>query len=93
MWKRVAIVTGVVLLLLGLQLRVCHSYQLTPQTTATLARWLAPKQPTAESVVQRVVVETTAVQKTIRPPRWLGWALLSFGVVLTSHGVLRHWRR
>jgi hypothetical protein len=83
---RTAIIVGIVLLVLGLQMRTVESYVLTPETTRFLARWVGPDPGTASGAVQQVVAANLPVRKTITPARWLGWAFISVGIVLAAYG-------
>ncbi len=79
---------GIVLILLGLELRAVDSFVLTPKATKFLA----------EQMGYPVIVATTAVgavtgaqpdlpSKVVRPPEWLSWFLISVGFVL----ILQSW--
>ena len=75
---------GMILLLLGLQFRFVDSFQLTDATTKFLAKRMkkevtATQSPMAAIFGQR---KPDTIQKTVRPPKWLGWSLISIGAVL-----------
>lgn len=75
---------GLVLVLLGIQFRCVDSLQLTPETTQFLAKRMK-KKPESANPLMAILPKTTsslAPQKTIRPPKWLGYSLLSIGAVL-----------
>ena len=82
---------GIVLLLLGLQLRAVDSFVLTPKAT----RFIHEK--TRESGFRTaadpynldtyLMAAGPVAKKTITPPKWLGWAAISVGAVLTLHGL------
>lgn len=82
---------GVVLLLLGLQLRAVDSYVLSPKAT----RFIHEK--TRDSGFRTandpynfdsyLMAAGPVAKKTITPPRWLGWAAISVGAVLALHGM------
>ena len=79
---------GVALILFGMQLRVVESFVLTPWATQALyEQFRTPSSPSKEAI-QRIVVESTSPQKTITPPSWLGWAMITAGITLTSFGSL-----
>jgi hypothetical protein len=76
---------GVVLLLLGIQLRLVDSYVLTEQST----RMLNPQSASAGLMNVRPLIEsvTPASHKVVKPPESLGWALMSIGSVLILHAL------
>ena len=80
---------GTIVLLLGVQLRFVESVRLTKEST----KFLAEKFDKAEVQVEPIqltsllAVPTTGQLKTIVPPRWLGWSLLSLGAVLVLHSL------
>ena len=80
---------GVVLLFLGIQLRMVDSYVLTESSARVLA-----KQTQAEraSVFPLPAAMTAAgsvptQHRRIQPPRWLSWAFISAGVILSLHSL------
>ena len=76
---------GVVVLLLGLQLRVVSSYVLTAEAT----RFLAERTHAgADSALFALTKDFGAgPQKVIQPPEWAGWCLISVGAVLVLHSL------
>jgi hypothetical protein len=76
---------GVVVLLLGLQLRTFESCTLNPKTT----QFLASRFSDSTSVTTNTLFATNspAVRKVVRPPSWLGWSLMSIGSVLILHSL------
>ena len=92
-WLYVSITLGVVLILLGLQLRTVEAFVCSPEATRVLADWTGPAEQTAQGAFHRLVVEKTDHRHVIEPPAWLGWAALSLGFVLTIHGLWGKWRR
>ena len=75
---------GMILLLLGLQFRYVDSFQLTETTTKFLAKRMKKETAANQSPLMAIFGQTkpTTVQKTVRPPKWLGWSLISIGSVL-----------
>ncbi|MEQ8784693.1 MAG: hypothetical protein RIC55_00265 [Pirellulaceae bacterium] len=88
-----SIFAGIVLLLIGVQLRLVDSYVLNPTATGVLARITGPPAESPQGSIRQLVVETTSPKKQLRPWPWLGWACLSLGTVLTSFGVMHKWRK
>ena len=79
---------GLVVLLLGLQLRAVEAYVLNETSTRFLARQAAKAKksevwawPTALAGNGTVPIQ----RKRIEPPRWIAWALLCTGGVLVLH--------
>lgn len=75
---------GLILVLLGLQFRYVESLRLTPETTNFLAKRLRRDKSSSSNPLMSILPKTgpASSQKTIRPPRWLGYSLLSIGAVL-----------
>jgi hypothetical protein len=76
---------GVVIILLGAQLRVVSSYVLTQEAT----RFIAERtQSSGEGALLSLSADLGAgPQKVIQPPEWLGWCLVSVGAVLVLHSL------
>lgn len=77
---------GVILLLIGIQLRVVDSYVLNAETT----RILTQRAGTQTQQVALFAAQTAAPEmahKIIRPPEWAGWCLMSIGSVLILHSL------
>ncbi len=77
---------GLALLLMGIQFRMVDSIELTPEFTQFLAdrtgHPLASVSATTQTLTQS---EKPLVKKTIRPPDWIGFSLISLGSVLILH--------
>jgi len=77
---------GLLCLLLGAQLRMVDSFELSPEFTQFLAERtghpLASVNATTQSLTSS---EKPLAKKTVRPPDWLGWSLISIGSVLVLH--------
>jgi hypothetical protein len=77
---------GLVILLLGVQLRMVSSYTLTRQATKFLAERSQPS--AADSTLFALTSDMGAgPQKVLQPPEWLGWCLMSVGGVLILHSL------
>ena len=77
---------GIVLLLVGHQLRLVSSYTLTDDAT----RFLAERTQTSATSATMVSFTTdmgSLPNKVIVPPEWLSWCLISFGAVLILHSL------
>ncbi len=80
------IVIGVVLILLGIQVKMVESVVLNE----TISQRLIPKgQRTLTSDLTSFAQMATPgpTRKTITPPPWAGWLVISAGAVLTLHAV------
>ena len=80
---------GLVLLLLGIQLRLVDSFVLNAEFTQVLAEGTGNSVAAADTTTSLMRPFQSALpdRKTVTPPEWLGWALLSAGLVLTLHSM------
>ena len=79
---------GLVVVLLGLQLRAVEAYVLNEASTKFLARQKAKsEQLSIASWTASLAGDGTVpiARKRIEPPRWMAWALLCVGGVLVLH--------
>ena len=83
------LMAGIILLLLGFQLRHVDSYVLTENCTKFINKRLikSKKQKKPESNYPTLFASAAkstpvAARRTVKPPNWLGWAFLSVGAVL-----------
>ncbi len=77
---------GLVILLLGVQLRMVASYTLTHEATKFLAQ--RTQNSAAEGTAFSLSTDVGALpKKVINPPEWLGWCLMSIGSVLILHSL------
>jgi hypothetical protein len=77
---------GLVILMLGIQMRMVDSFVLSSEST----RFLATKFPNAKGATIATMApagSSSGPRKTLRPPEWLGWALISAGSVLVLHSL------
>jgi len=79
---------GIVVLLFGVQLRLVESVVLSEETGQFIAKRLE-KQPAgaASPFSNLIAIQTPASRRTFTPPRWIGWLLISTGVVLVLHSM------
>lgn len=79
---------AIFLMLLGLQFRMVASYVLTPETTRFLAERLQDgSDPVGTITGANPELPAAIPAKTVSPPPWLGWCLLSVGAVLFFHSL------
>jgi hypothetical protein len=77
---------GLACMLLGVQFRMVDSFELTPEFTQFIAERtghpLASVNATTQTLTQS---DKPLAKKTLRPPDWLGFSLISIGAVLILH--------
>jgi hypothetical protein len=84
---------GLVLLLVGIQLRMVDSYVLNEQATKFLAEKFGTRaqDAAAQTALPTLDLATggagSVPMRTVRPPIWLGWAFMSVGAVLVLHSL------
>lgn len=80
---------GLVLILLGLQLRFVDTYVLNEHSTKFLARQAGRSEATSVWTLPVSLAHQTgmAPRKRVRPPRWIAWALISVGGVFVLHSL------
>jgi hypothetical protein len=76
---------GLLVLLIGLQVRYVSAYVLNPQATKFLAERTG--QSTAATSMFNAFGDVTGARKTVSPPEWLSWCLISVGAVLCLHSL------
>jgi hypothetical protein len=75
---------GLVILMLGIQMRMVDSFVLSSEST----KFLAARFPNAKgATIANMSSSSSGPRKTLRPPEWLGWALISAGSVLVLHSL------
>jgi len=75
---------GLVLLFLGIQFRFVDSFVLAPDFAQFLAEGTGNRVAAAETTSPLLKpFQNAPAKKTVTPPEWLGWAMLSVGLVLT----------
>jgi hypothetical protein len=73
---------GVVVLLLGIQLRMVDSFVLNESSTRFITN-----QSSGGVTGKPIFASIGAPHKVLRPPEWLGWSLMSIGSVLILHSL------
>lgn len=78
--------SGILLILLGLQFRRVESFTLNEQSTRFLAKVtktpIVDNSTTLGSIFEPV---TPKPRKQVSPPRWLGLSMIAVGAVITFH--------
>lgn len=77
---------GVLVLLLGVQVRNVSAYVLTPEATRFLAETTGTS--TTDATLMSISSDFgSEPRKVLHPPEWLGWCLMSVGAVLVLHSL------
>ncbi len=77
---------GLVILLLGIQFRMVDRYVLTPEATK-IVNQASDKQAAAASTSPFGQSANLTGNRSLAPPDWLGWCLMSVGSVLILHSL------
>lgn len=77
---------GLVVLLLGVQVRYVSAYVLNPQATKFLADRTGQSSSATDALFALAPGGPTT-RKTLKPPEWLSWCLISIGAVLCLHSL------
>ena len=79
---------GLLLVFLGLQFRAIDTFELTPELTQFLAEQTGhPLASVNASTAAVTPTQQPMATKTVHPPDWIGWALLSLGATLIMHAM------
>ena len=79
---------GLVLLFLGIEFRAIDSAVLTPEFTNILLKRSGNPVAAVNSVSELLSPSQRPVlQKTVHPPEWIGWSLLTIGCVAVFHAL------
>jgi hypothetical protein len=81
------LVFGLVLLLVGIQLRLTESFVLNEKTSRFLAERLRSSSPGDGLVAPMLAIGGPVPRRVVQPPQWLGWAIISVGSVLILHSL------
>ena len=78
---------GLLVLLIGVQVRYVSAYVLNPQATKFLAERTGNSSAASTSFFTATSGTFTAPRKVLQPPEWLSWCLMSVGAVLCLHSL------
>lgn len=79
---------GVLIVLIGIHFRMIDSVVLNEKTSQIIARQLYSEELASAGPIQTSFINNPPVAKrTVKPPRWLGWSLISIGSVLVLHSL------
>ncbi len=79
---------GILLVLLGIQFRMVHSFVLNEDTTRVLARFDRSKSLADNTGITTLLAQVYPnPRKRVEPPRWLGLAMITAGAVISFHAI------
>jgi len=79
---------GVLLVLMGIQMRAVQAFVLNEKATQFLAKRLPEKQVNPYERAQiYFAAQGPSPLRRVEPPKWIGYSLLSVGAVLTLHAL------
>ena len=82
---------GLVVFLLGIQLRMVEAFVLNERSTQFLAQRIQQLKgnqvASAGDLPSLFAAQGPVAKKRIEPPKWLGWALVSVGSILILHSL------
>jgi len=88
MYRNRYFLVGLLLLLLGIQFRMVDSFVLNEPATRALARITKKTSVADNSPMSGVLMQLyPQARKQVRPPRWLGLALIAVGAVISCHAI------
>ena len=80
---------GILIFLLGIQFRMVESFVLNETSTRALAKFANNTQLAGNSQTERFLLAVTpSPKKTVKPPSWLGLAMLTVGGVICLHALV-----
>jgi hypothetical protein len=78
---------GLVLLFLGIQFRMIDTFTFNEKVTRFLATRMKVIDEPAASATGANVASASSPRKVVRPPQWVGFAMISVGAVLVLHAM------
>lgn len=79
---------GLLVMMIGLQVRFVDAYVLNAEATQFLAERTGQADSTATASLFTMTSNLGAApRKVVEPPEWLGWCLISIGAVLGLHSL------
>lgn len=78
---------GLLVLLVGVQVRFVSAYVLNPDATRILAEQTGQATTTGSGAMSLASGTFAAPRKVLEPPEWLSWCLMSIGAVLILHSL------
>lgn len=82
---------GLVILFLGFQIKAIESFVLSEPASQFMTERLAMVTDDDSGITPAAILPDegpiSTAQRTLKPPRWLGWAFISLGAVLILHSL------
>ncbi len=78
---------GLVVLALGIQFRMVNSFVLNEKTAELIAKKLKKADSVATAFVPSFQTAPPSTRREVKPPRWLGFMMISVGAVLVLHSL------
>ena len=78
---------GLVVLFLGIELRMVDTFVLNERATKFLAERSGGADKQLSSISSFLPSMGGVTRKSLQPPSWLGWALVSAGSILVLHSL------
>ena len=80
---------GVILFLLGLQFRLVDSFVLNESSTRALHKFAqSSKIADNNNMAANIYMDVGAPLKSVKPPNWVGFVLLTVGGVMSLHAMV-----
>lgn len=79
---------GLVVLALGIQFRRVESFVLTKDATEFIAKRFKAEPTVTTTFVPSLATEPPPAKRVVKLPRWLGWAMLSGGIVVVLYSLV-----
>lgn len=79
---------GLVVLALGVQFKMVDSFVLNEKATEIIAKRLHKSDVVATTFMPSLTAAAPASRRVIKPPRWLGFMMISVGGVLCLHSLV-----
>ena len=80
---------GIILFLLGLQFRLVDSFVLNENSTRALQKFAQKAKITDNNLATNVYMQVApSPKKSLNPPNWLGFVLLTVGGVISLHAMV-----
>jgi hypothetical protein len=80
---------GVILFLLGLQFRLVDSFVLNESSTRALHKFAqSSKIADNNNMATSIYMDVGAPRKSVKPPNWVGFVLLTVGGVMSLHAMV-----
>jgi len=79
---------GLVVLALGIQFRRVESFVLNKEATAFIAKRIKTQQTVTTTFVPSLVTDPPPAKRVVKPPKWLGWAMVSGAAVMILYSLV-----